>query len=156
MRKVSSVVVGVIGAGECDAKTAEQAREIGEMIARAGAELVCGGLLGVMEAACRGAEDAGGLTVGILPGSDRRQANPHVNVPIATGLGDARNYVIINTSDVLIAVGGGHGTLSEIGFALKSGKKVIGLNTWQIDGVIRADSPAQAAELALRAANDNS
>lgn len=148
-------MVGVVGAGECDAKTVEQAREIGERIARAGAALVCGGLSGVMAAACQGAREAGGVTIGVLPGSDRHEANPHVSLAIATGLGYARNYVIINTADVLIAVGGSHGTLSEIAFALKTGKEVIGLNTWEIEGITRADNPVQAVELALQAVDDN-
>jgi len=156
MRKASGVMVGVIGAGECDAETARQAREVGERIARKGADLVCGGLFGVMAAACQGACEAGGVTIGILPGTDRKEANPHVTVPIATGMGYARNYAIINTADVLIAIGGSYGTLSEIGFALKAGKKVIGLNTWQIEGMVRADSPAQAVELALQAVDANS
>jgi len=155
MRKVSGVMVGLIGGGECDAETAKQAREVGEGIAREGAALVCGGLFGVMAAACQGAREAGGVTIGLLPGADRKEANPHVTVSIATGMGYARNYAIVNTADVLIAIGGGHGTLSEIGFALKAGKKVIGLNTWQIEGMVRADSPAQAVEFALQAVDAN-
>lgn len=144
--------IGVIGAGECDAATLNQARAVGREIARAGAALVCGGLTGVMEAACQGAREQGGTTIGILPGTEKSAANRHVSLPIATGLGYARNCVIVNTADALIAVGGGYGTLSEIGFALKAGKKVTGLGTWEIQGIIRADSPKQAVRLALEAA----
>jgi hypothetical protein len=146
---VPPAVIGVIGAGECDAEIARQAFAIGKGIACRGAMLVCGGLSGVMEAACRGARESGGETVGVLPGNDRSEANPHVTVPIATGIGYARNYVIINTADALIAIGGSHGTLSEIGFALKAGKRVVGLHTWDIEGVIKAETPEQAVILAL-------
>ncbi len=141
--------IGVIGAGECDARLAEIAEQVGRKIAEAGAVLVCGGMGGVMEAACRGAKSVGGLTVGILPGTDRHQANAYVDVTVATGLGEARNLAIIATADVLIAVGGSYGTLSEIGFALKRGRKVIGLGTWEIPGIIRAADPAEALRLVL-------
>ncbi len=146
---LARVWVGVIGAGECDDGLAELAEQVGRYIARTGAVLVCGGMGGVMEAACRGGKAEGGLTVGILPGSSREEANPYVDVPIATGLTEARNLVIIKTADVLIAVGGSYGTLSEIGFALKAGKRVVGLHTWDIPGIERADTPAQAVTLAL-------
>lgn len=108
---------------------------------------MCGGLTGVMEAACRGAKRVGGTTIGILPGHERRDANEHVDIAIATGLGEARNLAIIRTADGLIAIDGSHGTLSEIGFALRMGKRVIGLQTWDIAGVVRAESPEQALEL---------
>ncbi|MEO0077761.1 MAG: TIGR00725 family protein [candidate division WOR-3 bacterium] len=142
--------VGVIGQGECDEELARLAEEVGRGIARDGAVLVCGGMGGVMEAACRGAKQAGGLTIGILPGSDRSQANSFVDIAIATGMGEARNLAIIRTSDVLIAVGGSYGTLSEIGFALKMGKRVIGLETWDIKGIEPAATPEQALSLALQ------
>lgn len=140
--------IGVIGQGEWDAELAAVAKEVGRRIAESGAVLVCGGMGGVMEAACRGAKSAGGLTVGILPGPDRTGANDCVDVAIATGLNEARNLAIIRTSDVLIAVGGSYGTLSEIGFALKMGKKVIGLETWDIDGIVRAKAAVEAVRLA--------
>jgi uncharacterized protein (TIGR00725 family) len=114
-----------------------------------GAVVVCGGLGGAMEAACRGAKAAGGATVGILPGSDRRQANPFVDVALATGLGEARNALVVRVADALVAIGGGHGTLSEIALALKAGKRVVGLRTWEIEGVERAASPEQAVEAVL-------
>ncbi len=125
------------------------AEEVGRRIAEAGAVLVCGGAGGVMAAACRGAKSAGGLTVGILPGQDRAEANPFVDIAVATGINEARNLAIIRTADVLVAVGGSYGTLSEIGFALKAGKRVVGLKTWDIEGIEQADSPGAAVEFAL-------
>lgn len=148
--------VAVIGAAGCDEEVAALAREVGRQIARRGAILVCGGRGGVMEAACQGAKAEGGLTVGILPGIDRREANPYVDVAIVTGMGEARNAIIARTADVVIAIHGGYGTLSEIGLALKMGKPVVGLHTWELrrDGqpvaaIIPADTPVQAVELAM-------
>lgn len=141
--------VGVIGAGECDADLERVAEETGRRIAEAGAVLVCGGLGGVMEAVCRGAKVAGGLTVGILPGIDRRAANRYVDIAVASGIGEARNLAIVRTADVVVAVGGSYGTLSEIGFALKMGRRVVGLKTWDICGVVRVDTPAAAVRAAL-------
>jgi hypothetical protein len=126
------------------------AEEVGRGIAKAGAVLVCGGKGGVMIAACRGAKAAGGLTVGILPGCGRNGANRYVDVAIATGINEARNLAIIRTADVLVAVGGSYGTLSEIGFALKAGKKVVGLETWDIKGMV----PVATAEEAVRLATE--
>jgi uncharacterized protein (TIGR00725 family) len=111
--------------------------------------LVCGGLGGAMEAACRGASEAGGVTVGILPGDDRSAANRFVEVAIPTGLGEARNALVVRSADALVAVGGGYGTLSEIAFALKAGKPVIGLGSWEIEGVRAVESPEQAVSAAL-------
>ena len=102
-----------------------------------------------MEAACRGAKEAGGLTVGILPGSDRSEANPHVDVVLPTGLGEARNALVVGAADVVIAVGGGYGTLSEVALALKAGKRVIGLGTWEIEGVTAVEGPEAAVAAAL-------
>jgi len=134
--------VAVVGSGSCSTQEAIAAEEVGALLARAGAVLVCGGLSGVMEAACRGARREGGLTVGILPGNDRTAANAHVVVAIASGLGELRNGLVVRASDVLIAVGGEFGTLSEIGFALKLGKRVVGLGTWELsrhtDAILRA------------------
>jgi uncharacterized protein (TIGR00725 family) len=118
-------------------------------VAKHGAVLVCGGLGGTMEAACRGARQAGGLTVGILPGSDRSDANAYVDVALPTGLGEARNALVVGTADAVIAIGGGYGTLSEIGLALKAGKRVVGLDTWNIEGVSPADGPEAAVAAAL-------
>ncbi len=103
-----------------------------------------------MEAACRGAKEAGGTTVGILPGGDRAGANPYVDVAIATGLGEARNALVVRAADALIAIGGGYGTLSEVALALKAGKRVVGLGTWDVEGVDVADSPETAVETVLR------
>jgi hypothetical protein len=113
-----------------------------------------------MEAACRGAKEVGGTTVGILPGNDQQEANPYVDIPIATGLGEARNAIVVRTAAVVVAVGGGYGTLSEIGLALKMGRPVVGLGTWELhrDGlveaaVVQAASPTEAVDLALALAD---
>src|ERR687893_679841 len=124
------------------------AETVGRLVAQRGAALVCGGLGGVMEAACRGARAEGGVTIGILPGLDRSAANPHVQVAIATGLGEARNALVVRAADCLIAVGGAYGTLSEIALALKAGKRVVGLNSWEIERI----TPVDSAEAALSAA----
>lgn len=146
-------VVGSANASESDTATAE---EVGLGLADAGAVVVCGGLGGVMEAVCRGAKRADGTTVGILPGSERLSANEFVDVSIATGLGEARNAVVVSCADSVIAVGGEFGTLSEIALALRAGKPVIGLDTWElarggrfIDGVIQAEDAEQAVALAV-------
>ena len=155
---VSGIYVGVIGAATCDAATAVLAEEVGREIAVRGGILICGGRGGVMEAAARGARAAGGLVVGILPGTSRREGNPYLTVALPTGLGDARNAVIACASDVLIAVAGGYGTLSEIGFALKMGRPVVGLFTWELSrtgrpfAVHRAESAREAVDLAFKLA----
>jgi uncharacterized protein (TIGR00725 family) len=142
--------VAVIGAGECDAAAASLAEEVGERLARSGCVLVTGGLGGVMEAASRGAGRAGGLVVGILPGAAASDANRWVDVPIATGMGDARNAVLVNTAEALIAVGGSYGTLSEIAFALRRGRPIASLGSWQVDPqVVRVATAAQAVESVL-------
>jgi hypothetical protein len=138
-------LIGVIGSRECDEETGELAREVGRRIAEAGYVLVCGGLGGVMEAACRGAYEAGGLTVGILPGDSPDAANRYVRVPIATGLGIARNAVIVNSSRIVIAVRGGAGTLSEIAMCLKLGVTVISLRSFTVaPEIIQVKTPADA------------
>lgn len=143
------IVIAVVGAGSAEADTLNTAEAVGRAIAERGAMLVCGGLGGVMEAAAKGAKSAGGTTIGILPQPYRHDANPYIDVPIATGFGEGRNVFIIRTADVVIAVGGEYGTLSEIALALKSGKAVIGLGTWDIKGILKADSPEHAVDLAL-------
>ncbi|HTZ19127.1 MAG TPA: TIGR00725 family protein [Dissulfurispiraceae bacterium] len=142
-------IIGVIGAGHADPQLASLAEEIGRLVALKGARLICGGLGGVMEAASKGARAAGGMTIGILPFDSTEKANPYIDVPIATGFGEGRNIVIVRTADVLIAVGGEYGTLSEIAFALRMGKPVIGINTWDIRGIIKADSPEMAVNKAF-------
>src|SRR5881227_2676868 len=141
--------VAVVGPGEAEPDEIAAAERVGAELARRGAVVVCGGLGGVMEAACRGAKEAGGTTVGILPGSDRGAANPFVDVALPTGLGEARNALVVRAADVLIAVGGAYGTLSEIALALKGGKRVVGLRSWDIDGVEVAETPEDAVAGAL-------
>lgn len=142
-------IIGVIGGSAVDQTAFEIAYEVGKLIAKAGAILICGGLTGVMEAACKGAKEAGGTTIGILPGLNIDDANPYVDIPVATGLGHARNLVIINTAQAMIAISGRYGTLSEIGFALQSSKPVYGLGTWDIDGVTACASPEEAVSKSL-------
>jgi uncharacterized protein (TIGR00725 family) len=141
--------VAVVGSGEAEKRHAAAAEEVGRLIAESGALLVCGGLGGVMEAACRGARAAGGTTVGLLPGVDRSEANRHVAVAVPTGLGEARNALVVRAADAVIAIGGGYGTLSEIALALRAGKPVIGLDTWEIEGVAPADGPEAAVAAVL-------
>jgi uncharacterized protein (TIGR00725 family) len=138
--------VAVIGPGD---EPSVAAAEVGRLLAERGAVVVCGGRGGAMEAACRGAKKAGGLTVGILPGSDRSEANPYVDVVLPTGLGEARNALVVGAADVVIAIGGGYGTLSEIALVLQARKRVIGLGTWEIEGVTAAESPEAAVAAAL-------
>src|SRR5262245_13905927 len=148
--------VAVVGGGAADPRLAALAEAVGRLLASSGAVVVGGGLGGVMEAACRGAKSAGGMTVGILPGLDRSQANPWVEVVIPTGLGEARNALVVRAADVLIAIGGEYGTLSEIALALKTGKPVVGIDTWELSRagesrleIVRAATPAEAVEQAL-------
>ncbi|MFW6172396.1 MAG: TIGR00725 family protein [Elusimicrobiota bacterium] len=143
----SKKIVGVIGGSKADRETKLLARELGREIANNGYILVCGGLRGVMEAVCRGAREAGGITIGILPGKHKNTANPFVTIPIVTAMSHARNAIIVRTADILIAVDGRYGTLSEIGLAKSIGKRVIGLNTWKgIPGIERVNSPKQAIQ----------
>ena len=135
-----SLIIGVIGGGLIDDRMYELAEDLGRRIAQSGARLICGGLSGVMEAAAKGAAKAGGLTIGLLPGEDARAANPFIAVPIATGLGIARNILIVRTADVLIAVAGGYGTLVEIAAALNLGKPVVALETWNVPAAGQVDA----------------
>ncbi len=153
--------IAVVGAGDVAETSPEAAaaEAVGRGLAEAGAVVVCGGLEGVMAAACRGAAGAGGTTVGILPGSSRDEANPWVSVALATGLGEARNALVVRAVDALVAVGGGYGTLSEIGLALRTGTPVVGLGTWELarggepdDGVERVATAGEAVRRALELA----
>jgi uncharacterized protein (TIGR00725 family) len=123
---------------------------VGRLLAERGAVIVCGGLGGVMEAASRGAAAAGGLVVGVLPDASRAAANQHLTVALATGLGQARNAVVVTAADSVIAIGGGWGTLSEIGLARRLGRRVLGLDTWRVEGLDTVATPAEAVEEALR------
>jgi hypothetical protein len=149
-------VIAVIGEGRPSPATLAAAEAVGAEIAAAGAVLACGGLGGVMEAACRGAQSKGGVTIGILPGMRHADANPFVTYPIPTGLGHARNLLVVRSAHAVIAVGGRFGTLSEIAFALTEGTPVIGLGTWRLqrdgqdrDPILRAGDPGEAVALAL-------
>jgi uncharacterized protein (TIGR00725 family) len=141
--------IAVIGGARAEKKHLTRASEVGRLIAERGAILVCGGLGGVMEAACRGAREAGGLTIGIIPGKDPAEANAYIDIAIATGLGFTRNSLVAMNADAVIAVDGEYGTLSEIAYTLVYGKKVIGLETWDIKGVRAARDPEEAVRLAL-------
>ena len=148
--------VGVIGGQFCSEEESRVAYELGRLLAERGAVIVCGGLGGVMEAACRGAREGGGVTIGILPGPFRSDANPYVDHAIATDMGQARNAIIVRTADAVVAVGGEYGTLSEIAMALKMGKKVVAISSWEIsrqgvpdEKIIRAASAEEAVDAAL-------
>jgi uncharacterized protein (TIGR00725 family) len=137
--------IGVIGGAECSSEIYEIAREVGCEIAKNSFSLVCGGLTGVMEAACRGAKEAGGITIGILPTSDKRDANPYVDVIIPTGLGHARNVLVVLAVDAVVAVDGETGTLSELAIALKVGKPIVGIRTWDLEGKVPLVEEGQEA-----------
>ena len=151
-----------MGSGTCDRSSAayQWALEVGKRIAEKGGVVVCGGRFGVMEAVARGAKEAGGSTIGILPERDRSGGNAYIDIPIVTGMGDARNVINILTSDVIIAIDGGPGTLSEIALALKNQKYVVGLKTWHFDTrdydtsalYVEADTPAEAVDKAFEKA----
>jgi uncharacterized protein (TIGR00725 family) len=146
--------VSVIGGGTVTEAQAETAEEVGRGLAERGHTVVCGGLGGVMEAACRGASEAGGRTIGILPGEDRAAANPHVDVPIATGLGHARNPLVVMNGEAVIAVDGGVGTLSELGFAGVFERPTAGLGTHDAPGVEAVESPRAAVEFVESAVSE--
>jgi hypothetical protein len=163
-RRARPPVVAVIGDGDPRGPDAhrilEGAEEVGSLLARAGAVVVTGGMGGVMRAASRGAAGSGGMTIGILPGADAAEANEYVSVAIPTGLGVVRNLVVVTAADVVVAVGGRHGTLSEIGLALRMGREVVTLGSWRVESdqrisgprLHRARDPREAAQLALRLA----
>ncbi|MEE8194755.1 MAG: TIGR00725 family protein [Dehalococcoidales bacterium] len=149
--------IAVIGGSQASQQEIKLAEEVGHELAQKGVILVCGGLGGVMEAACRGASAGGGLTIGILPGENRRAANSYVQIPIVTGMGYARNVAVVKSAQAVIAVGGSYGTLSEIGHALQSGIPVIGLSTWSLkrnrklnSSIIPARNPVEAVNKALK------
>jgi uncharacterized protein (TIGR00725 family) len=152
--------ISVIGGFPCSAEEASKAEIVGRELAKRGAVLICGGEGGVMEAACKGANSEGGITVGILPGDRRDNANRFVSIPIVTGLGSARNIIVAKSAQAVIAIGGGYGTLSEMSFALKNNIPVIGLDTWSFSqnnqpdhSIILVDDPVKAVEIALELAS---
>jgi hypothetical protein len=158
MAKGKPRYVAVCGSGEAAKQEEAWAQEVGRLIAEAGAVLVCGGLGGVMDAAARGCEAAGGVSIGILPGEGRDAATPHLTVSIPTGLGEARNALVVRAADAVIAIGGEFGTLSEIALALKLGKPVVGLRTWElakdgraVNAIVKATTPEEAVRSALEA-----
>jgi uncharacterized protein (TIGR00725 family) len=150
------MIIAVIGNSSCSPQEAKLAENVGQLLAQQGVTVICGGLGGVMEAVCRGAKSKGGSTVGVLPGEDSSAANPWVDIPLVTGLGEARNVVIVKSAQAVIAIGGGYGTLSEIAYALKRNVPVIGLNTWSLSrngredhSITRVQSPAEAVDAAI-------
>jgi len=154
--------IAVIGSGQATIEEISLAKSVGQEIARRGAVLVCGGLGGVMEAACQGAVKAGGTTIGILPGDNRQTANPYVQIPIVTGIGQARNVIVVKSAQAVIAVGGSYGTLSEIGHALQNGIPVIGLHAWSLakngqfdTSIFPAKDPADAVDIAINLIPDD-
>jgi len=156
MLKNKKRFIAVIGGGECSLEEARLAEEVGRELAKQEAVLVCGGLGGVMEAACKGASAEGGVTIGILPGDSRQTANRYVQIPIVTGMGYARNSIVVKSAQAVIAISGSYGTLTEIGHALQNGIPVIGLETWSLskngkkdESIITARGPADAVAKAL-------
>ena len=156
------MIIGVIGAGEPTPEIYSLAETVGKELGKRGVTLVCGGLGGVMEAACRGAKKAGGTTIGVLPGNDKSSANPWVDITIPTGMGHSRNVIIVKTAEVIIAVGGAYGTLSEIGHSLAEQVPVVGLKTWEIfregqkhKSITIDESPSDAVEKAMNMLNES-
>ncbi len=149
------VCIGVIGAGKCSKKLRDQAYAVGRSIAEQGAVLVCGGLKGVMEASAHGAKDAGGVTVGIIPGNDKSGANAYIDIVIPTGIGEARNVLVVQTSDAVVSLHGKYGTISEMAFCLKLGRPLVSLVEWSVlPEVTSITDPEQAVKRAIELAHD--
>lgn len=147
-------LIGVIGSRDCDRDTYNRAVTVGRLLVENGWGVICGGLSGVMEAVCKGASDAGGLTVGVLPGDDPQSANPYVQVRIATGMSIARNVIIVRSSRAVIAMSGGAGTLSEIAHCLQLGVPVVGLDTHDVSqDIVHVTSPEEAVNKAISLAD---
>lgn len=152
MRKL----IGVIGASQPPEELLTLAEKVGEEIAKRGGVLICGGMGGVMEWACKGAKKQGGITVGILPSMSRESANPYVDIPIVTGMGYARNIIVVLSSQAIIAIGGAYGTLTELAFALHFNIPLVGIRTWhlqsdqtEVRGIIYVDEPEEAVKIAM-------
>jgi uncharacterized protein (TIGR00725 family) len=151
MLMYKKIHIGVIGAGDCSPEIYNTASELGYLIGKNHWILICGGLGGVMEGAAKGCYKGGGMTVGILPGEDKLAANPFIMLPIPTGLGEGRNLLVVRASDIVLAIAGGYGTLSEIALALKIDKPVVGLKTWPgIEGIDYVETPQQAIDMVVR------
>jgi len=154
--------ISVIGGSRASAADLAIAEEVGRELAEAGVAVICGGLGGVMEAACKGAVEAGGLTIGILPGEHRETANAYVQIPIVTGMGFTRNSIVAKSGQAIIAIGGSYGTLSEIAYARLAGLPIIGIDTWEMsrrgeaeDFIIRAIDAEEAVRLAIAKIDEN-
>jgi len=139
MAKAQKVIISVIGGHKMTPKTEKLAQKVGQIIAKEGAVLVCGGLDGVMKAAAQGAKEAGGLTIGILPGKEKRDANPYIDVALPTSIGYARNAIVACSADIIVALPGSHGTRSEISYGIVFGRPVIDLGDWDIEGTLKAE-----------------
>ena len=160
MSRNRRIYISVIGSGQASPTEEKLAEEVGRILAERGAIIVCGGLQGIMAAVCRGAKSADGLTIGVLPGETHADANPWDDIQVPTGLGYARNTIVVKAGLAVIAIAGAFGTLSEIGHALADGKSVVGLQTWELarsgvtdNRIIRASTPSEAVDLALSAAH---
>ena len=146
-------VIAVVGAGKCSKKLRDMASEVGKYVAENGGVIVCGGMGGIMEGAARGAHEAGGLTVGILPTDSKDDANDYIDIVVPTGFGEARNIMVVRAADAVVAFPGKYGTLSEMAFALHAGKPVISINAWRLtDEIHQVSTPEEAAELAMKLA----
>lgn len=153
---VAMIIIGVVGGQHAPPEALRNAERVGYLIAKGGAALICGGLTGVMEASCKGAKSAGGLTIGLLPTGRKSDANPFVDIPIVTGLGTARNVVIVRTADAIVAIDGSYGTLSEIAHALERGKPIVSLGAWDLRKIgvdpelyLEAKDPEAAVRMAF-------
>jgi len=155
MASQDQICIAVIGAGKCAKKLKDEAYAVGKAIAEQDAILVCGGLKGVMEAAAKGAKEAGGTTIGIVPGNDRKEANPYCDIVIPTGIGEARNVLVVQSADAVVSLHGKYGTISEMAFSLKLGKPLISLVKWDVlPEVITVSDPDGAVKKAVELAQD--
>jgi uncharacterized protein (TIGR00725 family) len=151
-----SPVIAVVGAGKCSKKLRDMAGEVGKYIAEHGGVLICGGMGGVMEGAARGAKEAGGTTIGVLPTESKDEANEFIDYVVATGLGDARNMIVVRSADAVIALPGKYGTLTEMAFALLAGVPVVSVSAWKLgEEVEQFDDPVKAAKAAMDLAAKN-
>lgn len=145
--KKNKLLVAVIGGHKCNQEVEQIAIKLGNLLAKVGVTVVCGGLGGVMEAVSKGVHEGGGLTVGILPGENKDSANSYIDIPISTGLGNTRNTIVAGCADIIVALPGEYGTLSEIAFALNMKKPVIGIGSWEIKGMQQVKTAEEAVEI---------